>query len=595
MRKVKKIFSCLFPFIILYSVTQLNCTINFVMRRIRPNDCDAAMSNKFIADKVENRNLLYSLSELSRVARNSHLSEEFYEKNKVTIEYLKDKLNISFTGVVLFSVFLETASFRNMSYSDVADYLGITNIEMLNLDVDVKSLIRSGYLRSGEQNMYDCQTYKVPQNVVAALLKGEAYQRPPLHKDNSYEVMKAVDELLVDCKSGENFEDTYNEIRSLLDENEDKPMIKQFNAAIDNSKVCLVLMDTACKTIFRGENLTKDDLEAIFGRNFPSYAIYREMAGKRFPAVRDGYLQEAGETFMNDISWELTEKAKNELFCELRFDVKISHDEDYLDLIQPEKINYKKMIYGREAKEIAELENLLSPAKFNEISRRLESKGMRRGFACLLYGGPGTGKTETVLQLARKSHRAIFKVNVSDIKSKWHGESERNARRIFERYARMVERCALAPILFLNEADGILGKRREDVRGSADQCDNSIQNIFLEGIENLNGILIATTNLETALDEAFERRFIYKCRFEQPTTESRTAIWRSMMPDVSEETAARLADEYTLSGGQIENISRKLSVKDIIYGDVDFSYDALRPLCEAESLQKKEQRKAIGF
>ena len=74
----------------------------------------------------------------------------------------------------------------------------------------------------------------------------------------------------------------------------------------------------------------------------------------------------------------------------------------------------------------------------------------------------------------------------------------------------------MAPILLFNEADAIFGIRQEGATRAVDKMENSIQNIILQEMEKLDGILIATTNLTTNLDNAFERRFLYKIRFDRP-------------------------------------------------------------------------------
>ena len=102
--------------------------------------------------------------------------------------------------------------------------------------------------------------------------------------------------------------------------------------------------------------------------------------------------------------------------------------------------------------------------------------------------------------------------------------------------------------LFFNEADAVFTKRIENVEQSVDQMNNSIQNIILEEMESIEGILIATTNLLFNLDPAFERRFIFKVEFKMPEKDSRAKIWRSMIPTLSEEDAAVLADKYAFSG-----------------------------------------------
>ena len=69
--------------------------------------------------------------------------------------------------------------------------------------------------------------------------------------------------------------------------------------------------------------------------------------------------------------------------------------------------------------------------------------------------------------------------------------------------------------------------------------------------------MIATTNLTTNLDKAFERRFLYKIRFDKPTVNARAEIWQTMLKGLSEEDAQTLASKFDLSGGEIENIARR--------------------------------------
>ena len=85
---------------------------------------------------------------------------------------------------------------------------------------------------------------------------------------------------------------------------------------------------------------------------------------------------------------------------------------------------------------------------------------------------------------------------------------------------------------------------------------NIMQNVLLEEMEHFEGILVATTNLIDNIDSAFDRRFLYKLRFDLPGREERRDIWQSRMPALEEKWAARLA-AYHLSGAQIENVARR--------------------------------------
>ena len=113
-------------------------------------------------------------------------------------------------------------------------------------------------------------------------------------------------------------------------------------------------------------------------------------------------------------------------------------------------------------------------------------------------------------------------------------------------------------------------------------------------MENIEGILIATTNLLANLDPAFERRFIFKVEFKMPERDSRAKIWRSMVPSLSEEEAAILADKYVFSGGNIENIARKSTVEYVLSGN-EPSLSSLDGYCQEEVLNRNVNRHKIGF
>jgi len=202
------------------------------------------------------------------------------------------------------------------------------------------------------------------------------------------------------------------------------------------------------------------------------------------------------------------------------------------------------------------------------------------------------------MQIARQTKRNIMMVDISQIKSMWVGESEKNVKKIFETYKSAVENSPITPILLFNEADAIIGKRKEFISSSraVDQMENTIQNIILQEMENLCGILIATTNLTQNMDSAFERRFLYKITFDRPELESRKSIWSSLIPDISEERANELSHKYDLSGGQIENVARKLEVDQIIHGE-DSTMDAVLKYCmdEINNCFNESKSKEIGF
>ena len=263
-------------------------------------------------------------------------------------------------------------------------------------------------------------------------------------------------------------------------------------------------------------------------------------------------------------------------------------------------LTHKQLFFPKDIqRQVEELGCFLQPENYQRIQDRMKEKGFRNGFACLFYGSPGTGKTETVYQLARQTGRNIMVDDVPQIKSKWVGESEKNIKALFDRYREQVKRSnenhnRNTPILLFNEADAIIGIRKNGASSAVDKMENSIQNIILQEMETLDGIMIATTNLQQNLDKAFERRFLYKIKFDKPTEEARAHIWHSMIPELSDLDVHTLASKYDFSGGQIENIARHYAIDTILHGTSDDVLPMLIRHCDNERLDEKDKRK-IGF
>jgi SpoVK/Ycf46/Vps4 family AAA+-type ATPase len=293
----------------------------------------------------------------------------------------------------------------------------------------------------------------------------------------------------------------------------------------------------------------------------------------------------------------------NEIFISLKAEKKykpsaIKFPEELNGIIVYKNI-LNKDIYLNEQEKTAvdQIRSLLNNNTFQSVCERLREKKLRTGFACLFYGAPGTGKTETVYQLARETERDIIKIDISSIHDRCFGGMAENIKEAFDRYHDLSKNYLKAPILFFNEADGIFTKRlavNNDVAHPAViQDNNSVQNIILEALENFEGILIATTNMATNFDSAFERRFIFKVEFSKPNPTSREAIWRSFVPELKGESLKILSHQFQLSGGQIENIARKTTVQYAITGN-EPTMQTLFSWCKEENMNKNEAR-IIGF
>ena len=291
--------------------------------------------------------------------------------------------------------------------------------------------------------------------------------------------------------------------------------------------------------------------------------------------------------------FKLTEEAKRDLLSEMNVN---ATEEKIVGVFEPNDITQKTLFFNDiVSHQVDELKGFLEPERYQAIYERMKQRGFRQGFACLFYGAPGTGKTETVYQLARQTGRAIMMVDVPSIRSKWVGESEKNIKAVFDRYRELVKRSKLAPILLFNEADALICTRKSGAQNAVVKMENTMQNIILQEMENLDGIMLATTNLTENLDPAFERRFLYKILFEKPDAIVRQKIWQQMIPELKADDAAVLAGSFDFSGGQIENIARKHAINSILYGDNAEVLPMLEDYCRSEQLGNTVARKRIGF
>ena len=260
-------------------------------------------------------------------------------------------------------------------------------------------------------------------------------------------------------------------------------------------------------------------------------------------------------------------------------------------------INKKELFFSPESQEeIEHLHYLLSKEGFEHACSVLVKKKRNPAIQSLLWGGPGTGKTETVKQIALESGRDIFLFDVAKVTASDWGATENLYRSLFDSYRYIVAVKSLTPILLINEADQVLSRRLSELDRSIDKAENTVSNILLQEFEDMHGILLATTNNAKLLDEAFDRRFLFKTELQKPDARSRKSIWKSMIPELAEHDAEYLAEKYVMSGAQINNVATKRDLAELYYlGDRGLSY--IEMLCGKELSTEKQNpaNKHIGF
>ena len=181
------------------------------------------------------------------------------------------------------------------------------------------------------------------------------------------------------------------------------------------------------------------------------------------------------------------------------------------------------------------------------------SQHLKPGYRSLFYGPPGTGKTMAAGVIGIRAGFDVYRVDLSQVVSKYIGETEKNLSRIFDRAEHQKW------ILFFDEADSLFGQRTQ-TKSSNDRYSNQEVSYLLQRMEDFDGVIILATNLKDNIDEAFTRRFQSAIQFPVPGEKERFKLWKKILGDkipMSEDVDLRhIAESYELTGGSIINVVR---------------------------------------
>ena len=230
-------------------------------------------------------------------------------------------------------------------------------------------------------------------------------------------------------------------------------------------------------------------------------------------------------------------------------------------------------------------------ATFNDFCALSKEIHKDENLSMIIYGKPGTGKTEFAKQVAKNVNGTLYQLNFPQIQSKWIGETEKNIRRVFIAYQEAWQKSKVPIILLINEADGLMNKR-VTVNTSNDSFANHAQTELLEQLENFKGILIATTNLLQNIDKAFHRRFLFKTEIHAPDHSIRlNYLTTSSIYPLLTPTQIELLNNNACTIAEIKNLERKLLFIQRIRSISAFDIDAI---FENEGIIKNTT-KAIGY
>jgi AAA+ superfamily predicted ATPase len=553
-----------------------------------------------------NNTLLQSITKLHNNHSNLYKEESTIEEYNNELKIVCDFFDVEPKTGVLLSVIICDQLIGEVRYiHKVFKNIGFSSLEIISLNNQIKDLVKRSWLKQSNKTypyaneIKSNQTeYIISQHILNAVLffdKELIENERPLDFTDGLIKLRNYMKHLVDSNLYE--DEMYDGVQQFLWDFKENTFLKEITESQELLvEEKLILFWLSSEYIFDREEF---DLDAVcdflgFENNF-IYNFKQRIKNDKSTLFNTNYLSFVNPELADFSSITYGDKMLDLLTktCVKVEQKKIKHK--FCQLIQPDDIEFKNLYFNaRQQQDITKIIDMLSPENYKKMCENFKSHKMKEALSILFYGLSGTGKTELVRQIAKKHNRILLMVDIASIKSMWVGESEKNIRRVFREYAEALKICDLAPILFFNEADAILNKRRK-IESSSDQMLNSMQNILLQYLEDFEGIFMATTNYINNLDDAFDRRIFYKKAFELPDENTRFQILQDLFPEWPGDWIKDIASDFELSGSQIQNIKRKLLVDSILF-DIDYSNkELLVNYIEEELGFRKKNRTEIGF
>ena len=559
-----------------------------------------------MTDLKVSTDLLTSVQMLSSESKGQALTEELIESMAEFSSPIMDFFGITHFQSIVFAHLIE-AELRSLIVDNerITDTFGkkLSALASVNLALDellAKKLIyhkRSEYgmRRKNDRN----KIIAVHEKMLDALMTGDASLLTTTQTEDFQALLAEVRELIV--KRMEKIistDELVDQTMQILTSNNALPEVKWLLKIEGIDKYDMVLLLNLTIETFedgdRGESDMSKLVNEVFSEIRDRVRYKRNIKENKCPL----YTLKLVEFSDNDFSFmdytRLSEESMEMLLGGAVEVTKKAIKPKFGTLIAPDKIVEEELFYNEtEQKQVDTLVKALQKDNYERIVSTMKAKNTLPNFSVLFTGPAGTGKTASCYQIAKKTNRYIYFIDLEKIHSKWVGESSKNVVALFNEIKEINKFLDDDCIAVFNECDSVISKRVA-VTTSTDQSMNGTINNFLQEFEQFSGIAFLTTNLASNFDTSFMRRILMKFLINAPEPAVRKRILTKVFDDITPETIDKINKQYTLTGGLISNISKKLLVKTLLDDTINKD-EYIMELCEEEFVLSKSDRKPIGF
>ena len=499
--------------------------------------------------------------------------------NSIKNELNKVKIFFDLTedlSVIILCYFFEkkiSNSRTSVCFNEINKYFNCSLIDsiLINEQLDILkknkliNLSRKGFRKNDEYE------YSLSLNAFKSILHGDKSLIQNKKEQSFLGFLNIVYELIQEDEF-EEADDFNDKLNGLIFEYESLPEVTLLkNLGLNNEELSILLYVLYRQEILGDHKITVERvLRSTISDSFSRYYYENQFLEKNTPLLSKEILEYTPDSFMSHI--RITSKILNDL--NFKNDKKRNNyvPSHLVKIIMPEETKIQEMIYPDDLN-IDFLDKILSNDGYLKSMEKLKSEEIQqKQLVCLLYGSSGTGKSQTIKNLAAKYQRPLIQVSLSQIKDPFVGMTERNMSECFQNYIQAIKHFEVfedingnkkgpicgTPIFYIDEFESLVPKRSES--GSNSSVQNMYQNlvnVFLTEIESLpSGIVLLSSNIPNAMDVALHRRIHFKFSFGKFSKEEQVKTFKIYFTDFDESFFKEIVESIDLTPGNIVNIKR---------------------------------------
>lgn len=377
-----------------------------------------------------------------------NVCEEALKEVILELEKLSKYLNCTPLQSALFTAVFSKSVNSSVDFDDIRRFFDIDTIDAQLLQNDFEQLTKTNFLELTDSRRRD--NYIIPKEILSAI-----HNNMPIGKLKQEQ--KEITRYDFVTTIGEWVEDNdikTNELLRRMKEEEEKSkalsFVKTVKKMIPDGRNRVMFYDI-CYDFISSRRRVSDinaTLNDIFDSVSERFMWGKQLMQKEHELIQLDLIEIEPERLFSDADMKLTEKGRK-LFLEDDFELFTDEKNKDKRLIYPEDIPEKPLFYDDElSRQLNLLKENLQEERFSELQKRLEEQSLSKGVAAIFHGLPGTGKTETAMQIAKATGRPVCHVDIAGSKSCWFGESEKLIKRIFTDYAEQCKsHCKAHPAL----------------------------------------------------------------------------------------------------------------------------------------------------